>query len=161
MQLWEEQKIASHVLVLLIKSIMNPLSYPFATFATDSFRSFQLIPLFWRSVAILEISCKLKVIAAVSDGASPNRSFYKMHNALSNNISDITCKTCNLFSSDNRDLWFFSDPTHLIITIRKCLSNSGSYKCTRYMCNNGMDVLWPRVVQMYNEDFEDNLRYFP
>ena len=153
--------IASHILVFLIKSIMNPLSYAFATFATDSIRSFQLFPLFWRSVAILEITCKLKVIAAVSDGASPNRSFYKMHNALSNNISDITYKTCNLFSSDNRDLWFFSDPPHLIKTVRNCLSNSGSYKCTRNMWNNGMDILWSRVVQLSNEDFEDNLRYFP
>ena len=117
MQLWKN-KIASHILVFLTKSIMNPLPYAFATFATDSIRSFQLFPLFWRSVAILEITCKLKVIAAMSDGASPNRSFYKMHNALSNNISDITYKACNLFSSDNRDLWFFSGPPHLIKTVK-------------------------------------------
>lgn len=73
------EDLATHVLVFLIKSIVNPLSYSFATFATTSVSSFQLFPLFWRAVAILEKTCKLKVVAATADGASPNRKFVRMH----------------------------------------------------------------------------------
>ena len=58
---------------------MNPLSYAFATFATVGIKSFQLFPLFWRAVAILERTCILKVIAATADGTSPNHCFYNMH----------------------------------------------------------------------------------
>ena len=55
--------LASHILVFYVRSVMNPLSYAFATFATVGIKSFQLFPLFWRAVAILERTCKLKVIA--------------------------------------------------------------------------------------------------
>ena len=43
---------------------------------------------FWHAVCILEDTCNLHVIAAVSDGASSNRSFYKMHR----NISKVKVK---------------------------------------------------------------------
>ena len=159
--LQKSDNLASHVLVFLIKSVLNPLSFAFATFATEGIKSFQLFPLFWKAVAILEITCNLKVIAAVSDGASPNRSFYKMHYSLNDNIESVTYKTPNIFSSEKRGLCFFSDPPHLIKTTRNCLSNSGSYRCTRYMWNNGIVILWSHVAQMYNADSEDNLQYFP
>ena len=72
-------QIATHVLVLLIRSIVNPLSFSLANFATSGITAFQLFPIFWKAVAILEITCNLKVIAAVADGASPNRKFFRMH----------------------------------------------------------------------------------
>ena len=34
------QKLATHVLVFLVKSVVNPLSYSFATFATDGITAF-------------------------------------------------------------------------------------------------------------------------
>ena len=77
--LQDEQKLASHIMVFMLKSIMNPLSYSFATFATSTATSEQIYPLFWKAVAILEISVNLKVICTVSDGASTNRKFVKMN----------------------------------------------------------------------------------
>ena len=53
-------KLATHVLVFLVKSIVNPLSYSLATFATDNNKAHQLFPLFWRAVANLELICNLK-----------------------------------------------------------------------------------------------------
>ena len=69
-------KLATHVLAFLVKSIVNLLSYSLATFSTDNNKAHQLFPLFWRAVANLELICNLKVIAAASDGASPNRKFF-------------------------------------------------------------------------------------
>jgi len=49
-------ELATHILVFLVKSITNPLSYSFATFATKGVSSFQIYPLFWRAVFLLEMS---------------------------------------------------------------------------------------------------------
>ena len=35
-----------------------------------------------RAVAILEGTCDIKVITVVSDGASPNQKFYRLHHQL-------------------------------------------------------------------------------
>ena len=50
-----------------------------AYYFTGNVTSFQLMPLFWKVVAVLETTVKLKVIAAVNDGASPNRKFFNLH----------------------------------------------------------------------------------
>ena len=69
-------KLASHVLVFLIRSIVNLLKYSFANFATTNITSVQLFSLFWKAVGILEISVGLKVVAVKCDGASSNRKFF-------------------------------------------------------------------------------------
>ena len=69
------------ILVFLVKSVVNSLSYSLATFATTGITSYQIFPLFWKAVNILE-NINLKVIAATADGASPNRKFFRMHKFL-------------------------------------------------------------------------------
>ena len=46
--------LATHILVFLVKSVVNPLSYSFETFATTGITSYQIFPLFWKAVNILE-----------------------------------------------------------------------------------------------------------
>ena len=75
----DREKLATHIMVFLVKSIKNPLSYAFANFATDGASSSQIFALFWKCVGILEMSCNLKVIATVADGASINRRFMQMN----------------------------------------------------------------------------------
>ena len=58
----DTSQIVTHVLVFLIRSIVNQLSFSLANFATSGITAFQLFPIFWRAVAILEITCNLKVI---------------------------------------------------------------------------------------------------
>ena len=72
-------ELARYILVFFKKSLANPLSYSFATFATDGITSSQLLPLFWQAVAILEITCGLKVIACTADGASPSKNFVRIN----------------------------------------------------------------------------------
>lgn len=75
----DREKLATHIMVFLAKSVKNPLSFSFANFATDGASSSQIFSLFWKAVSILEISCNLKVIATVADGASINRRFMQMN----------------------------------------------------------------------------------
>ena len=77
--LQDNQKLANHIMVFMVKSIKNPLSYSFANFATDWASSAQIFSLFWKAVSILELTCNLKVFATVSDGASVNRKFIQMN----------------------------------------------------------------------------------
>ena len=76
------QQLATHILVFIVKSITNILSYSFATFATNTLTLYQLCPVFWKAVSILEMTCNLKVIATVADGASTNRKFFRMHKVI-------------------------------------------------------------------------------
>ena len=46
------KELASHVLVFLIKSTINPLSFSIAAFATTGIKSFQLMPIFWKDFVI-------------------------------------------------------------------------------------------------------------
>ena len=85
------QQLATHALVLLVKSIVNPLSFSLATFAITGATSYQI------SVKILE-NIDLKVIAATADGASSNRKFFHMHKALDGDcLENVVYRTKNLF----------------------------------------------------------------
>ena len=144
-------KITSHVLVFLVKSVMNPLSHSLATFSTDGMTSYQMFPLFWRAVAILELTCNLKVIAATSDVTSPNRKFYKMHSAFDTNAKNITyriymLKMVVIFSSFLM-LHTWLKPHAVTFVIHVHSRNS------RYMWNNNHH-LWSHISQMYYLDLE-------
>ena len=49
--------IATHVLAFLVRSIVNPLKFTLANFATTGATSVQMFPLFWKVVGILEDKC--------------------------------------------------------------------------------------------------------
>ena len=55
----------------------------------------------WKIVAVLEISLDLKVVAAVNDGAFPNRKFFNLHENLSGSStpSVIYKRYCNIDTS--------------------------------------------------------------
>ena len=123
----DHDSVASHILVFLVRSVVNPLKFSLANFATSNATSLQLFPLFWKAVSILEDRCNLKVVGVTSDGASPNRRMYRMHLRMTkvdmNNDVDVTYRTRNIIADDDRYIYFISDPPHLIKTARNCLSN--------------------------------------
>lgn len=77
-----------------------------------------LFPIVWEAIRQLGA----KVICVVADGASANRKFFRMHGQ-----KNLFYKTHNLFAcpSENRSLFFISDPPHLIKTTLNCWSHSG------------------------------------
>ena len=70
--------LAAHVMVYYVLGLVSDLKFELAYFATRSIYSFQIISTFWEAISILEYTCNLPVIAAVSGGASQNRTFYRM-----------------------------------------------------------------------------------
>ena len=129
--------IAAHVLAFMVRGIASDLKYILGYFSTENLTSYQIMPIFWKAVSILELSCNLWVCAAVSDGV----------------------KTVNLFAP-SRCIYFFSDAPHLIKTARNCLLNSGLGKHTRLMWN-GKELIWNHIAQLYHSDMEQALHQLP
>ena len=71
--------IATHALAFLVRGVCTELKFGLAHFATTGITAAQLMPLFWEAICILEMTCNLWVIAATSDGVSPNRRFFRLH----------------------------------------------------------------------------------
>ena len=152
------QKLATQVLLFLVKSAVNQLSYSFPTFATDGITAFQIIPIFWQAVKYLE-RINLKVIAATADGASQNRKFFRMYKYLCGDSgADVIYHTKNIPTKETRFIYFFSDAPHLVKTVRDRLFHSGSGCGTRYMWNNGFFLLWSHIARLYYEELESGLK---
>jgi len=120
----EVKQLASHALVYYIRGLASGLKFSLAYFGTKGVTSYQVMTTFWEAIAILELTCQLPVIATVSDGASSNRKFYRMHQLLAGKENDVTHRTVNLFAPE-RYIWFFADAPHLMKTARNCISHSG------------------------------------
>ena len=118
----EHPTIATHLLVLLIRGIFIKLNFPYAHFATSGVTADLLFPIVWEAIRQVE-GIGLKVLFITADGASPNRTFFRMHKATGD--IPITYKTLNRYAETERYIYFFSDPPHLIKTTRNCWSHSG------------------------------------
>ena len=154
-------EIATDTLAFLIQGVCTELKFCLAYFATTGVTAAQMMPLFWEAVAILETSYNLWVIAATSDGASPNRRFYRLHKLLDEDAdTDVCYRTVNLFAH-HPFIYFFSDAPHLVKTTRNCLLHSGSGNCTRYMWNDGLFILWQPITQIFYQDMENGLKLLP
>ena len=142
----EDVSIASHALAFLVRGLCTNLKHVVAYYFTGNVTSFQLMPLFWKVVAALETTVKLWVLAAVNDGASPNRKFFALHSKLGGKLPDgLVYKTPNLFCLE-RMIFFFADVPHLMKTARNCLYNSGSGSRSRCMWNDGQYLLFRFVL---------------
>lgn len=152
--------VASHALAFLVRGVCTELKFGLAHFAATGITAAQLMPIFWEAVCVLETTCNLWV-ATTSDGASPNRRFYRLHSDLDGNAdSDVCYRTVNLYAP-HRYIYFLSDAPHLIKTTRKCLKSSGSGTCTSYMWNDGKYVLWQHITALYYEDVDNGLKLLP
>ena len=157
----KETSLATHMLVIYLRGVCTDLKYPFANFATTSVTSFQLLPIFWNCVFYLEKACNLWVLAVVSDGASANRKFYKLHRKIGDKTdNEVTHCVVNLYAK-HRYIYFFADPPHLLKTSRNCLHNSGFGLQSRLMWNNGKTLMWSHIMQVYNDDLSRGLHLVP
>ena len=107
-------ELATHVLIYYVRGKASHIKFNRCYFATKSVTAYQIYTTFWKAVSILELTCELPVIAAVSDGAPVNRKFYKMHGLIDDSMnlsSDVVYRTPNLFAAD-RFIYFFADFPH-------------------------------------------------
>ena len=127
---WKEAScnIAAHALVFMVRGIASRLKFSLGYFETTTATSSMLYPLVWRAIGLCERYAGLKVIAVVSDKATSNQKLYRMMST----GGAVTYKAKNVFSAEpNQHLFLFSDPPHLLKTIRNNLANSGHEK-TRF-----------------------------
>ncbi|XP_022786485.1 uncharacterized protein LOC111326694 isoform X2 [Stylophora pistillata] len=125
-------KIASHAMVFYIRGLCTELKFSLAYFATDGITSYQLMPLFWQAVGVLELTCNLWVIASTSDRVSPNQAFYRMHKPLDGNAGTEVCyRTVNLYAPN------------------------------RYMWNDGHCILWQHFIQLFHQDLDNGPKLLP
>ena len=153
----KDDELATHALVYYVRGIAIDLKFCLSYFAANEIKSYQVMSTFCRAVSILELTCQLKVIAAVSDGASPNRKFYRIHklDPLIGDIKNVTYKIVNIFNPE-RYIYFFTDAPDLIKTFRNCLFHSGSGRCTRYMWNNQKYIIWNHVAKIVYDEVEND-----
>ncbi|CAB4002789.1 Transposable element P transposase, partial [Paramuricea clavata] len=148
---------ATHVLAFYVRGITTKLQFMLGYFFTRDVVSYQLMPLFWRGVAILQLKANLNVIAAVSDGASPNRKFYQLHIYIGEKLNNQKV----LYKTKGKWIWFFADAPHLLKTARNCLLKSGSGLKSRCMWNNDQFLLWNYISDLYYSDLELGLHQLP
>ena len=92
MVFWRKQmKLLNMPLHFLYKGSAQSSSLALYILQQQVSQQHKMMPLFWKAVAILETSCNLWVIAASSDGVSPNRRFYRLHKPLDGGAD--TCAT--------------------------------------------------------------------
>ncbi|XP_038052534.1 uncharacterized protein LOC119725265 [Patiria miniata] len=120
----EDISIASHVLVLMVRGIFTSLRTPIGYYPSLGVSSHQLYPCMWEAIMLLE-AAGFSVRGLVSDGASPNRKFYRMHGPREEFLHSTP------HPATNNQLYFFCDPPHLIKTTRNNWENSGCHNKTR------------------------------
>jgi hypothetical protein len=157
----EDDAIASHALAFLVRGLCTDLKHIVAYFFTKDVTSFQIMPIFWKVVSVLELCLNLPVCAVVNDGASANRKFFRLHSKLAGDLQcDVVYRTTNVYAP-SRFIYFFADSPHLMKTARNCLYNSGSGSCSRYMWNDGKYLLFKHIADLFYSDQEFSLHTLP
>ena len=119
--------LAKKMLVFTIGPVFKPsLSFPVAAYPTVDLNGSQVFSVTWEVIKALELD-DFPVVAVTADGASPNRTFYRLCGVKKR--GGVPYKTTNPYA--DRDLYFFCDPPHALKTTRNCLSNSHAHKHTR------------------------------
>lgn len=121
--------VATHLLTFMVRGLYSSCKFPYAHFPTDSLTGDQIFPIVWEAIERLE-RIGFKVMAITADGASTNRKFFRMH---AKSTTGLCYKCPNLYASEERSIYFFSDVPHLMKTTRNCWSHSSK---------NGSRNLW-------------------
>ena len=93
-----------------------------------------------------ELTAGLKVLYICCDGAIQNRQFFQLHGT----GNELVYKTKNLYASEERDVYFISDPPHLLKTSRNCFANSFAHSDVRHMWFSS-NISWAYIEKLYEE----------
>ena len=116
----------------MARGLLKRFSYPVGYFSSRGFTSDQLFPVTWRATRILE-AIGLEVVVVACDGATPNWRFFRtrtIENELNMSEEGVGYWVTNRYDL-SRKIFFFSDPPHLVKTIRNNFENSGGHNYTR------------------------------
>ena len=128
------KEFATHVICFMARGLIKHFNYPIGYFASCGFDSDQLFPIVWEAVRVLEMTGFI-VRAFISDGATPNRRFYRLHKLADGanlSIEGVVYWTWNRYQP-TRKIYFISDPPHLMKTLRNNFENSHGHNNTRQL----------------------------
>ena len=128
----QSTNLATTIMVLMIRGLFNSFTFPYASFPTSNLAGEQMVPIFYEALMRIE-RCGLKVVSITLDGNSVNRKFIKL---VGNQATPVKHKFCNPLSENNREVYLFSDPPHLLKTARNCLSNPNRQMKVNNLCQN-------------------------
>ncbi|XP_052131837.1 uncharacterized protein LOC127751796 [Frankliniella occidentalis] len=150
---FHKPKLAKKVLVFMAKNITGgkSLKEAVAIYAVTSATADQIYRRTWAVIEELE-NRSVKVLCLVCDGATTNRSFFKMMQHPDADGTRPPFSTKNIFSGDeDRDLFFISDAPHLI----KCLRNNFY---SHNLWKNGQEISWSSITALYERSKKETLR---
>ena len=116
------------MLIFMVRGLFTSLKFPYVQFAAASTKGCDIFPLVRQAIKHLT-RLGLFVTTITCDGASDNRRMFAMFNSK----DTLSYKTVNVFSAERREMFFISDPPHLLKTIRNCFARGKLWVCT-YAC---------------------------
>ena len=128
----QSTNLATTIMVLMIRGLFNSFTFPYASFPTSNLAGEQMVPIFYEAIMRIE-RCGLKVVSITLDGNSVNMKFIKL---VGNQATPAKHKFCNPLSENNREVYLFSDPPHLLKTAHNCLSNPNRQMKVNNLCQN-------------------------
>ena len=154
-----EPKVASHIIVFMLRGIMSNHNLPFLWFPCNGFAAHQLWGPVWQATSVLE-DIGLQLRAWVCDGASPNRKFFRIHQRVGGQYMGATYYTTNL-CDPSRKIYFICDVPHLLKTTRNNLENSHWNQNSKLLIINGKHVKWPHILSVVEHDKSRPLTRLP
>ena len=108
----------------MVRGLFTPLKFPYVQFVAASTKGADVFSLVRQAVKHLT-RLGLIVTTITCDGASDNRHMFQMFNSK----ADLSYKTINVFGLEKREVFFISDPPHLLKTIRNCFAKGKLWVC--------------------------------
>lgn len=112
-------QVSTRILTLMVRGIFSNLHFPLANFPMTGLSSVSLHDVLWEATEHLERS-NFIVTFQMGDGCSLNCKYYRIHTE-----GSIPHMAVNVYSTNKRTFFFFSDAPHLVKTAKNSLSHSG------------------------------------
>ena len=155
-----EPELATHIIVFMVRGIMCKANLPFLWYPCAGFNADQLWGVVWKATRTLEC-LGLRVRAWTCDGASSNRKFFQMHEAVGvGTYQGITYSIVNRYDHD-RVIYFICDAPHLIKTVRNNLENSHGNQNSKSLMKDGISISWSHITSTVEEDLSRGLVRLP
>ena len=141
--------IATNMQVFMVRGLFSGLEFPYAQFPVDNLSGCTIACLVDECICHLE-SLGFKVLALCCDGASCNRKCLKILGYPDS--EGFVFKAHNVYADEERPIFLFSDPPHLIKTVRNCWANSYGHKFIRklYVSFKNKKKFKKRIILYFN-----------
>ena len=114
-----KNNLAKTVMMFMVKGAFTELQFPYAFFPCCDVSGYLLHKPMWDCIYRLE-RCGFKVLFVTADGASVNHALFRKHDSPNKLLYKVPSK----YANDGRQIFFFSDPPHLLKTAINCWASS-------------------------------------